>query len=52
MLRLEVLLFGRKGSLIIGPWLARPWGACFAGAVLVEAGPVKVALFTRRMFWN
>jgi hypothetical protein len=51
MFRLELTLRGRKLSILVGLWWAWSWTTC-AGALLVEAGPVRCAVFSRRLTWT
>ena len=51
MLRIELELRGRQASLLIGPWWRWSWD-WWAGAMLIEAGPARIAFFGRRMYWR
>jgi hypothetical protein len=44
--------FGRKGRLELGWFWLDPFGACFAGALVVEGGPARLTVHTRRQRWE
>jgi hypothetical protein len=51
MIRLELHFFGRVLRVTLSPRWA--WGACVcAGVLILDAGPLAVTAYTRRMYWE